>query len=197
VKPREAIRWLRGVQARLNDRRSFFAEHAIEWKELAAETARMVLLANTPPDRDAGTWSKWADSIAGSVGAQLITADAAGVLIFAGRRDPGFSGDYSGVVFSDVVAYVAAGRDGDPLGKEDFTEEDRQKTDEQIALNIWESLIDGNSDRMKSVLAHVSDRMGGEARELFPAILQTWKEVFSVKALADFRKWVRRQVRKR
>ena len=193
MSPRKAIQWLRGVERRVNDRRGFFAEHAAEWRQLAEEVARQVLLSNAPADVDAGTWVRWVDGITKSVGAQLVTGDAAGILIYAGRRDPGL-GDFAGVIFQDVVDYVAAGRDGDPLGKSDFTTEDSAKTDEQIALNIWGSLQRGNADRMAAVLAHTDDKMGGEARVLFPAILQTWKEVFASKALADLRRWVRRQI---
>lgn len=197
MKLRAAIRKLKQLRDRMRNPAQFYDEHLEAWKELARQTATDILLANRPPKTDAEEWGLTVAHVAGLVGASMQSLEAVGVAIYlerAGARtlEEALFGALSGeLTLEEIASYVAAGRVGDPKGKADFTEEDRHRTDEQVAMNILRAIEKGDASpgREPAIREFLAARFGDDAQALFPAIRQAWVEVFSVRAAADWRAW--------
>ncbi len=190
VSLKSAIARLRRIKDRMENPRDFYRRHQAEWEELARMTALQVFLSHAPPEVEIGDWIHSANYAARKVSSQLFSLDSVGVAIFLDtHRGKDLFGaiDVGALTLAEIADYVAAGRAGDPLGKADFDEIDRLKTDEQIALNIFEALRAGTSDRDVAIAQFLEGRLAGGIRELLPLVLATWRHVFAVRTKEDWR----------
>lgn len=167
---------------------------------MAEQTVRQVMGVLRPPDVEAESWAYSIEQVAGTLGSQMVTLQETGLVLYLGeRRERSFSSVMAAAMtgalsLEEIEAYVAAGRRGDPLGKEDFTPEDAAKSDRQIALNIQQAIAEGTTGRAAVIRRFLEERLGQKVAEVFPAILTAWVEVFAVRASDDWRRWVRGQV---
>ena len=190
-----AIVRLRAWEKKLSNIQAFYHLHKEGWRDLAHQVAVSTFSALAPDDsRD---WQRTVEVAAERISLVMLPIfDAYGVAIYLDRTQKTHFDDAFAVLFAgelsleEIILYVAAGRRGDPWGKQDFSEEDRAKEDWQIAENILESIRSGDSRVREALIkAFLNRRLGEELAERLPAVLAAWKEAFTVRAHADWRKW--------
>jgi hypothetical protein len=176
------------------------------WIGIARDTAREIIARTPPPDVSAEEWALFADYVASKV---LITLAPGGngVVIFLGESQAEFQfAQMMGqatvrpneLTVDQIKEYVEAGLRGDPLGKEDITAHDVERTAQQTAWNVLIAFYKRNfsGTREQEVVRFLEQRSIQTAEEYFPAILAAWREIFSVVAPRDMAMWVEEQAKK-
>jgi len=199
-----ALGKLKRVKQGLQDPTPFISRVRPEWESLARETARTVLNANRPESVTPEEWSIQTEFTASLISTHLVKGDLlsqTGIMFYLGSRtETSFSDALAStlkntITLQEIADYVAAGMRGDPMGKPDIDDRDTGKTPEEIAYVIARSLANGNADREKDIRDFIEQRMGGEAAALYPAILDAWIEVLSVRAPRDWKAYIRSLVK--
>jgi hypothetical protein len=195
----QAIGRLENLKKSLASTRPFFIHHLTEWLEMARTSARGVLMERVPEGIEPAEWYRQVDYTIGLINAQLLGGDASGILLFLGREQASFEGfaDTVNVVLSgevtlrDIEEYVQAGLEGDPAGKPDITPEDRTRTALQTAFLIRKAIAAGRTNRDEQVAAFINARMQrSAAKDYYPAILDVWRETFTLVAYDALKRWV-------
>lgn len=196
---KSVIKKLETIRSRLVDIRPFYKAHRRAWTDDARTVATQVLMANPPPEIDPIRWRASVDATLDTIASQLLSLRTTGIVLFMGEREgrintlaPALGSPVLGrLSLAEIAAYVAAGRAGDPLGKADFTTDDAQKEDWQIALNIQRNL---SADRAEAIAAFLALRDNQHIATLIPAVLEAWLTWFSIRATDDWKTWVRQQI---
>lgn len=173
--------------------RRFLNQYLPKWRELGSRVAMEVLVANRPAGMDADVWGEKVERAMKTYGALMFAGESPFVMLFMGASagEGRTVRDDISLTLEDIEAYVEAGRDGDPLGKPDIDERDKNKTSRQIAMNIALSIAEGNTERERQVEAFLAEYGGGaEAKQVYQAILDAWREVVGDQVVADFRRIV-------
>lgn len=195
---RVVIGRLQAIKAVLENPLEFYALHLADYRQLASTVAFQVLTNLRPPDADPALWEQQANQLAALVAAHLDT-EVLGLTISlaeakSGPLDPR-SFSINGLAISDIERFVQAGRvkeDRDEPGK-NLDERDDGKTDLQIAWRIMYALRlqkAGAPGLEAAIMRFLSAEGRTEAEKLLPEVLKAWVDVFTVRAGADFRKWV-------
>jgi hypothetical protein len=198
-----AIAQLRSLREYLEHPHDFFAGRMQAWVEIAKTTALSVLTLRQPEGVEAVEWQFQIEQAIDAIGAQMLSAEHTGLLLYLGRDQTtlaGFGDTSTDILageltLAQIEAYVQAGLDGDPLGKPDISEEDRARPAIETAFIIQKAIKKGTTQRGDAVKEFVKGANGPLAEEFYVAIRQAWVEVFSVVAFDDFRVWVSERVR--
>jgi hypothetical protein len=175
---------------------------ANKWIGIAQQTARDVVYYALPAGQDPYEWGLIADYIAAKV--KLILGPGGhGVVMFLGDSQTEFSfasifgpsrTAAANLTLEQVSEYVEAGLRGDPLGKEDITQHDVERTPQQTAWNILLAFQKRGfaGDREQDLVEFTRQRTLAVGEEFFPAIREAWVTIFSVVAIDDFKVWLER-----
>jgi hypothetical protein len=170
------------------------------WIGVARQIARDIIFHSASPDVDLTEWGLTADYIASLVRI-LLAPGGGGVVIFLGELQAEFEFAAifgqpalaaSTLTIEQITKYVEAGLRGDPLGKEDISEHDVERTATQTAWNVMIAFRKRNfaGEREQEIVKFLQTRTTEVAVDYFPAILAGWKEMFSVIVPRDFQAWV-------
>ena len=201
---RNVIGRLEALREELSQPAVFYAEHRAAWLELAKTVVRQVLANLKPIEMDAGQWQRQIVLAVDRVAADLLSEEDAGIMISIGAlpigADPEDPRHYAtaGVNVDEVMRWVEAGRDAEMDGKR-LGGDDEGKTDRQIAWRILYALKlnkPGAEGLRTAILKFLGRESGESAEVIYPEILKAWLDVFTVRAAADFRKWVGGKVRR-
>ena len=199
-----AIERLERLKKTLQNTRPFFIDRLTDWIQIAQNTARTVLFAQVPDGVEATHWHSQVDYTIGLIGAQLLGGEASGIVLYLGRQQTTFEGFSEAVgqiltgevTLTDIEEYVKAGLEGDPAGKPDITDQDRARSPLQTAFLIRKAIQTGKSNRDEKVAEFVNSRLQQETmKQFYPAILDAWREAFSVIAYDELKHWVSRAAR--
>lgn len=195
-----AIGHLEQLKARLGNTRAFFIDRLSEWVNIAESTARSILATRVPDGIPLDEWTAQVNYTIGLIGAQLLGGEASGILLYLGREQTSLQG-FTDIVtqiaageltLGDIEDYVTAGMEGDPLGKPDITEEDRNRTAVETAFIVRKAIASGKSNRDEAIIKFITQRNREAVKEFYPGILSAWIEVFSIVAHQDLRAYVQR-----
>lgn len=200
---RRVIGRLQTLSGRLLNPVDFYASHLADYRELAAKTAFQVLINLRPADADPELWQQQALGMSLMVGT-AVSPDQRGMVIWLSDRNekPRFHPDtfsFNGVSIAEIERFVDAGRhkeNQDEPGK-NLDARDDGKSNAQIAWRIMYAMRlgkPGTPGLEAAIQKFLSAESRSEAEKLLPQVLTMWIEVFSVRAVADFRQWVHASV---
>lgn len=193
---------LRNLKTALSTPQEFYFSVLPQWTELARTVTANVLAVTKPPDMTDETWARESAATVERVAATLVSEEAvAGIIIALGPRAPGVNVDdpkgytIGGFGVREIEQFVAAGRAGDPDGKDltRFPAKDADKSDLQIAWRIAYA-IKLQKPGFERVLEHIAEFLGhvalDAAEKQYDEILKVWRAVFVPRAIVDFSEWV-------
>lgn len=200
----QARDYLLRVRAEAGRPMSFYRTHYIFWRELAMRVAGQTLERLKPPNVRMEAWTAAVARSLETVATALIDEDGVGARIWMLRQIepsvPGGASPYNAIVpFETIVDWVAAGRAGDPLGKnlrESPGEIDYGKTDRQIAWRVFHAIRLGKSPGLTAAVKSFQENSGdAQVLLVFDHVQAAWEEFFAVQAPDDFRKWLASVIR--
>lgn len=180
----------------------FYRDVQRDWTQLARRSVEATLVAMQPPDVDSTQWLAKITEISQRVVTEFYDDETESGISFTigarvGTEEPvsthGFTLD--NISIQDVVKWVEAGfeKDSPDQPGKNLDERDANKTPLQIAWRIMYALKlrKPRWDRLMNVLREF---VGVEAEEaadaIYPELLKTWLEFFSVRAPAAWREYI-------
>jgi hypothetical protein len=200
---RTAIAKLEKLNTRLRDPLPFYRQQSIEWRELARRIVEQTLVSLQPANVTTEEWQHKIVEISARVSSAYIFNDREiGITLSIAPRiefDPANEDPRTFTIgnlsIQDVERWVAEGRvktTPDAPGK-NFKKMDADKTDLQIAWRIMYALK-LQKDGWDRLLGHLRDFAGLEAEDaaeaLYPELLKAWLEHFTVRCVADWRRYI-------
>lgn len=197
---RQAMDYLQRVKAEVERPMSFYRSHYIFWRELAMRVAGQTLERLKPNNVKAEAWTAAVARSLETVATALIDeAEVVGARIWMLRQIepsvPGGASPYNAVVpFETIVDWVAAGREGDEMGKHIRNapgEIDYGKTDRQIAWRVFHAIRLGKSPGLiAAVKLFQMDSGDAQVLLVFDHVQAAWEEFFAVQCVEDFTRWL-------
>lgn len=193
---------LERIRAGVSRPELFYREVQRDWTQLARRSVEATLAAMQPPDVDSTQWLAKITEISQRIVTEFYNDETESGLSFTigprtGTEEPatthGFTLD--NIAIQDVVKWVEAGFEKDSPDEpgKNLDERDANKTPLQIAWRIMYALKlrKPGWDRLMNVLREF---VGVEAEEaadaIYPELLKTWFEFFSVRAPAAWREYI-------
>ena len=194
----QAIRRLRPRRSQLEDTAPFFKKHAKDWHRRAQGAVRSVGRSLRPDEVEVEKWEQYLEGLVGLVALWFVQPDADGdgvdIDLRAMVKGKGLI-ERGPLTMTDILSWVRAGEDGDPLGKH-LDERDREYEPEQIAQRVYFAWKFGAMSG-DSIREFLSERgVGAETlARLLDALLAIWLAQLLPRIKRDWRQWVRDQVR--
>jgi len=201
----DVIKKLEKVRDKLERPTTFFEQMKQRYRQLCVSVTHQVRDALMPPDADEEEYRAQTDAMAKGIEAAVVTEEQIGLNVFMWSRFAQKDGqttlqpfiDPADITVKDIEAWVRAGFEEDPLGKE-IDERDREGLTPQgqedliddITYRVLYAVKRGHGNIVDPILDYIDARGSAGETSLLREILIAWKEIISTVVKRDYPWWV-------